>query len=203
MKRIIVFCIIAMMLLSVNSSAQMFTSDTWEQKNLITAKMSQLYYELNIGINLRSGRHTADFVYMAFGYGKPTRKNAWRKFVPENNIPDYLPKSLKTKLSEADTDGLHAGKVGVGWNHWFNHSIGCYAQVSWGGVVDLSTSDNLTDEERTLLSDAKEKDTYVYNTIPVELGLTLNLWKHYHVQAGVTYMWKEIPLLTVGIGYAF
>ena len=26
---------------------------------------------------------------------------------------------------------------------------------------------------------------------------------HYTLQAGVSYLWKEIPLLTVGVGYAF
>ena len=110
---------------------------------------------------------------------------------------------MKEKLSKSGTDDLHAGKIGVGWNHWFNHIVGFYAQTGWGFIADLSTGDDLTDAEKALLTDTKERSTFIYNTVPVELGLTLNMWTHYHVQAGVTYMWKEIPLLTVGVGYAF
>lgn len=187
----------------LNISAQVFTKDLWEQKNLISAKVSQLYYELNVGINLFPQKHSADFIYIAFGYGYPTTKNAWRKFTPENDFPEGLPKELKEKLGRSGTDGLHAGKIALGWNHWFNHVIGGYVQAGWGFIADLSTEDDLTEEERTLLASTKERNTFIYNTVPVELGVTLNLWTHYHVQVGVTYMWKEIPLLTVGIGYAF
>lgn len=194
---------VAFALLSLQSRGQVISHDVWEERNLFSVKMSQLYYEANVGVNLFPQKHTADFVYMAFGYGTPTETNAWRKFTPENDIPDGLPKALKEKLSNSGYEDLHAGKVCVGWNHWFNHTIGGYIQAGWGFIADLSTGDELTEEEKKLLTDAKQRSTFIYNTVPVELGVTLNLWTHYHVQAGVTYMWKEIPLLTVGVGYAF
>lgn len=203
MKKNRIVCIIVAIIISAHGMAQMFTHGAWEQKNLFSAKMSELYYELNVGINLTPEKRSADFVYVAFGYGTPTKKNAWRKFTPENDIPEGLPKALKEKLSNSGTDDLHAGKIGIGWNHWFNHIMGCYVQAGWGFIADLSTGDDLTEEEKSLLSGSKERKTFIYNTVPVELGMTLNVWKHYHLQAGVTYMWKEIPLLTVGVGYAF
>ena len=196
-------CILATVMTCACTTAQVFTHEEWEQKNQLSLKVSQLYYEANVGINITHQKRTADFVYFAFGYGCPTKKNAWRKFIPENEIPEGLPKELKTKLSQSSTDDLHAGKVAVGWNHWFNHIIGFYAGAGWGFIADLSTGDDLTDEEKALLTDAKERSTFIYNTVPVELGVTLNLWTHYNVQAGITYMWKEIPLLTVGVGYTF
>ena len=202
MKNRAIICAIAAFVF-LNTRAQVFTNDVWEQKNLFSVKVSQLYYEANIGANLFPERKSADFVYLAFGYGRPTKKNAWRKFTPKNDIPQNLPKALKEKLSNSGTDDLYAGKICVGWNHWFNHNVGCYAQTGWGFIADLSTGDDLTDEEKALLTDTKEKSTFIYNTVPVELGMTLNVLKHYHVQAGVTYMWKEIPLLTIGVGYAF
>lgn len=197
------FSVLATVMTCSCTMAQVFTHDEWGQKNLLSLKVSQLYYEANVGINIAPQKRTADFVYFAFGYGNPTKKNAWRKFIPENEIPDGLPKDLKTKLSQSSTEDLHAGKVAVGWNHWFNHIIGFYVQAGWGFIADLSTGDDLTDEEKTLLTDAKERSTFLYNTVPVEVGVTLNLWRHYNVQAGITYMWKEIPLLTVGVGYSF
>ena len=203
MKHRRIVCILTAAMTCACTTAQVFTHGEWEQKNLLSLKVSQLYYEANVGINITPQKHTADFVYFAFGYGSPTKKNAWRKFIPENEIPDGIPKDLKTKLSQSSTDDLHAGKVAMGWNHWFNHIVGFYVQAGWGFIADLSTGDDLTDEEKALLTDAKERNTFIYNTVPVELGLTLNVWKHYNVQAGVTYMWKEIPLLTVGVGYTF
>lgn len=193
----------AAVMVCASTMAQVFTHDDWEQKNLFSLKVSQLYYEANVGINMTPQKRTADFIYLAFGYGSPTKKNAWRKFLPEQDIPDGLPKSLQEKLAQSDTDDLHAGKVAVGWNHWFSHVVGFYVQAGWGFIADLSADDDMTDEERVLLADTMEKNTFIYNTVPVEVGVTLNLWKHYNVQAGVTYMWKEIPLLTVGVGYSF
>lgn len=187
----------------MNTKGQVFTTDVWNQKNLVSIKVSQLYYEATIGVNLFPESRSADFVYMAFGYGRPTKKNAWRKFMPKTEILDSWPKTLKEKLSNNSTDDLHAGVVGIGWNHWFNHVVGCYVQAGWGFIADLSTDDGLTDEEKALLADIKDKSTFIYNTVPVELGLTLNMWKHYNIQAGVTYMWKEIPLFTFGVGYVF
>ena len=202
MKHRTIICIFAAFA-ALTTKGQVFTSDTWSQKNLVSVKSSQLYYEATIGANLFPDRRIADFVYMTFGYGRPTKKNAWRKFMPKTEILDSWPKTLKEKLRDSSTDNLYAGMVGVGWNHWFNHVVGCYVQAGWGFVADLSTDDGLTEEERTLLADTKAKNTFVFNTVPVELGLTLNLWKHYNLQAGFTYMWKEIPLLTFGVGYVF
>lgn len=185
-------------------TAQVLEPGPWQQRNSVTVKMSELFYEANVGVSLWPQRRSADFVYLAFGYGNPTRKNAWRKFIPVNDVPQTLPKSLRDKLSQDDTSHLHAGKIGVGWNHWFCHWIGCYAQAGWAFLADLSANDDLTTEEKALLAQQMEqKTTFIYNTVPVELGVTLNLWKHYNVQTGLTYMWKEIPLLTVGVGYAF
>ena len=198
-----VVCATACLFFALGVEAQVLCHDEWEQKNLISLKMSQLYYEMNVGVNVTPQKHSADFIYMAFGYGRPTKENAWRKFTPENNIPDGIPKALKEKLSNSGTEDLYAGKIAVGWNHWFNHTVGGYMQAGWGFIADLSTGDDLTDAEKALLAGSNERSTFIYNTVPVELGVTLNLWTHYHVQAGVTYMWKEIPLLTVGLGYAF
>lgn len=203
MKGMRIVCILATVMTCTCAAAQVFTHDVWVQKNVLSLKASQLFYEANVGINITPQKHTADFVYFSLGYGNPTKKNAWRKFIPENEIPDGLPKDLKTKLSEGTTKGLHAGMVAVGWNHWFNHIVGCYVQAGWGFIADLSTGDDLTDKEKALLSDAKERNTFIYNTVPMELGVTLNLWEHYNIETGVTYMWKEIPLLTVGVGYTF
>lgn len=197
--------ILVLLLAAAGARAQMFTDGVWEQKNLATAKVSELYGEVTLGINVRPQHKTANFVYFALGYGKPTKRNPWRKFTPKNNVPDGLTDELTEKLGNNGTSHLHGGKIGVGWMHWFNHIIGCYAQAGWGFIADLSTNDDLTQEEKALLTAAgmKDKTTFVYNTVPVELGVTLNVWKHYHGQVGFTYMWKEIPLITFGIGYAF
>lgn len=202
MKRGAIFFISAAMLAS-SAYAQIFTNDVWEQRNVVSMKMSQLYGEVNIGVNLSPEKCSADFLYMAFGYGKPTKKNAWRKFTPENGVPNGLPKALKEKLSNSGIDDLHAGMIGIGWNHWFNHTIGCYAQTGWGFIADLSTGNDLTQEEKKQLANSGERRTFIYNTVQIEIGLTLNTWKHYDIMMGVTYMWKEIPLLTIGMGYTF
>ena len=190
-------------LTATDAVGQVFSHDKWEQKNLFSVKVSQLYYEANVGINMRPQNISADFLYFAFGYGSPTKKNAWRKFLPERDMPEILTKEQKEIFSQSGMDDLHAGKVGIGWNHWFNHFIGFYAQAGWGFIVDLSTGDDLPEEIVNKLGNGMDKETFIYNTVPVELGLTLNVWNHYNVQAGVTYMWKEIPLLTVGVGYSF
>ncbi len=197
-----VICVIAA-IANMNTNAQVFTGNTWNQNNLVSLKASQLYYEVTIGANLFPQKNHADFMYMSFGYGKPNKKNAWRKFTPENVFSESLPKSLKEKLTNSGTDDLHAVMINLGWNHWFNHVLGCYVQSGWGGIVDLSTNDDLTEEEKTLLANTRDKAIFIYHTVPVELGLTLNVWKHYIIQAGITYMWKEIPLFTIGVGYAF
>ena len=185
------------------TDGQIFSDEPWKEKNLISAKMSQLYYELNVGINIRPQRHSADFIYIAMGYGKATRKNAWRKFLPAKTIPETLSESQQALFMKSSTDNLHAGKVGIGWNHWFNHIVGIYVQANWGFVADLSSGEDLPDDVVSAIVTSESKETFIYNTVPVEAGITLNLWKHYHIQGGMTYQWKEIPLLTVGVGYAF
>ena len=199
----VLLCMTFMLTITIPGYGQLFSHEQWKQNNLVTVKASQLYYEVNVGVNLRQQRTTADFVYVAFGYGKPTKKNAWRKFLPEISIPEGLSQEVQQQIRQSGTDDVHAGKIGLGWNHWFNHTLGIYAQAGWGFIADLSTSSNLPEDVQLLLENENGKSTFVYNTVPVEVGLTLNLWKHYHAQAGVTYMWKEIPLLTVGLGYAF
>lgn len=203
MKRLL--SILAVLLAAMGARAQMFTNGVWEQDNLATAKVSELYGELTLGVNVRPGHKTADFLYFAFGYGKPTRRNPWRKFTPKSTIPEGLPRELQDKLRGQGTGGLHGGKIGVGYMHWFDHVWGFYTQAGWGFIADVSTDDDFTAEEEEQLRAAgmKDKKTFVYNTVPVELGLTLNVWKHCHGQVGFTYMWKEIPLITFGIGYAF
>lgn len=193
----------AVCLTVADACGQVFLRDKWEQKNLLSLKVSQLYYELNVGVNVCPQRKSADFLYFAFGYGRPTKKNAWRKFLPEKDIPETLTKQQQEIFSKSGMDDLYGGKIGIGWNHWFNHLVGFYLQAGWGFIADLSTGDDLPDDIVSKLESADSKSTFIYNTVPVEVGLTLNLWKHYNIQGGVTYMWKEIPLLTIGIGYAF
>lgn len=203
MYRRILISMMAISLATTKVCGQVFSHDAWEQKNLLSLKMSQLYYELNVGVNINPHKRSADFIYFGFGYGKPTKKNAWRKFLPEKEIPETLSKSQQEIFMNSGADDLYAGKIGIGWNHWFNHVFGLYAQTGWGFIADLSTGNDLPEDIVEKLDTDKDKSTFIYNTIPIELGLSLNLWQHYHIQAGVTYMWKEIPLLTVGIGYAF
>lgn len=195
--------ILFLFLSATNVSGQMFSNVNWEQKNLLSLKASQLFYELNVGVNVYPQNKSADFLYFAFGYGRPTKKNAWRKFLPEKDMPETLTKQQQEIFSKSGMDDLYGGKIGIGWNHWFNHIVGFYLQAGWGFIADLSTGDDLPDEIVSKLESAESKSTFIYNTVPVEAGLTLNLWKHYNLQGGVTYMWKEIPLFTIGVGYTF
>ena len=188
---------------SLDALAQAFANVPWEQNNIIAAKASQLYGELKMGINIRPVRKQADFIYLAFGYCKPTRKNAWRKFTPTLDMPATLTKQQQQVFANSGIDGLHAMKLGVGWNHWFNHIVGVYAQAGWGFIADLSRTDDLPSDITSQMDASQTKKTFIYNTVPVEAGFTINLWQHLHLEAGVTYMWKEIPIWTAGIGYAF
>lgn len=194
-------CILTL-LASASADAKVFSYGPWNQGNMVSLKMSQLYYEPSIGVNVTKDKNTADFIYFSYGYGKPTKKNAWRKFLPKNEFPDYLPKELMDKLVNKGTDGIYSGMIGIGWNHWFNHVAGFYLQSGWGFIMDLS-ADDLTEEEKELMMNTREKETFVYNTVPIGIGFTLNMWKSYNIQIGMTYMWKEIPLLTLGVGYSF
>lgn len=199
----VLFAAIVLILSVTNARGQMLFSGTWTQKNQMSIRVSQLFYELNVGINLCPQRKNADFLYFAFGYGKPTKSNAWRKFLPEKKIPEILTKPQQEIFSNSGIGDLHGGIIGVGWNHWFNHMAGFYLQANWGFIADLSDGDDLPEEIAGLLETTDTKGAFIYNTVPVEMGLTLNLWKHYVIQGGVTYMWKEIPLLTIGVGYTF
>lgn len=195
--------IIVLFLSATHVSGQVLSHDIWEEKTQLSLKVSQLFYELNVGVNVSPQRKTSDFLYFAFGYGRPTKKNAWRKFLPEKDMPETLTKQQQELFSKSGMDDLYGGAIGIGWNHWFNHIVGFYLQAGWGFIADLSTGDDLPDEIVSKLESAESKSTFIYNTVPVEVGLTLNLWKHYNVQGGVTYMWKEIPLFTIGVGYTF
>ncbi len=199
-SRIIALCAAALFV-PLSAQAQVFEgSDDWDdQKMIVAAKWSQLYYELNIGkrLNNKSKYESyANFLYIAIGAGFPTTKNAWRKFLPGQQIPSN--EAEAQIYSSMTTDDVYGGKIGLGWVHYFNHSIGLYTQVSWGVLADFGTP---SDDDTSTSSDSKK--TFIYNTAPVELGVCLNCWKHLHLQGGVTYMWKEIPLLTVGVGATF
>lgn len=191
------------LLLPASVNAQMFESDAdWDKDNestLITAKWSQLFYEVNVGWNVSGSEEYANFLYFGIGVGYPVNTdNAWRKFLPKQKIPDNEEEA--ELYGSMNTDDVYGGKIGFGWIHYFNHTIGFYTQVSWGFLADFGSP---SDEDTSTSTDSSSKKTFIYNTAPIELGLCLNCWKHLHLQGGVTYMWKEIPLLTVGVGYNF
>lgn len=203
------YCTIALALLLaltvLPAHAQMFEGDDdWDKEDestIIIGKWSQLFYELNVGFNVKKEDTRADFIYFGLGIGYPVNtKNAWRKFLPKQKAPENEDEA--ELLGTMSTDDVYGGKVGIGWIHYFNHSVGFYTQASWGFLADFGspTSEN---SSTTTESDNSSKKTFIYNTVPIELGLCFNCWKHLHIQGGVTYMWKEIPLLTVGVGYNF
>jgi len=183
--------------------AQMFSDDDWDDQHfLIMGKWSQLFYELNFGITGSTDEY-ADFVYFSVGYGKPNTKNAWRKFLPESKQAAPTSKEEMQAKQDDSTSGLHAGTIGIGWQHFFNHWIGFHMQAGWGFIADLgggnsseSVSSSSTDEEDT-------KSTFIYNTVPVQAGIDFNLWNNLELQVGATYMWKEIPIITIGLGVVF
>lgn len=205
MKRIFTILVCSVLTLTFASpihAHKMFDADEyWEdnERTLLTLKWSQLFYELNVGFNVNRDSYEtkADFIYLGFGVGYPVNtKNAWRKFLPEQQIPDN--EAEAELFGSMDTKSVWGGKVGLGWVHYFNHAIGFYTQVGWAFLGDFGSGDSST----SLDSDAT-KSTFIYNTVPVEAGICLNMWKHLHLQGGVTYMWKEIPLLTIGLGVNF
>ncbi len=185
--------------------AQIFSSDDWnDQKTMIMGKWSQLYYELNVGINVAPDTYNScgDFVYFSVGYGKPNTKNAWRKFLPDSQQSAPGSKDEMLERTDDSTSGLHAGTIGLGWQHFFNHVIGFHLQAGWGFIADFgsgSSSSSTTDAS----SDGETKKTFIYNTVPVQAGLDINLWNNLNLQVGATYMWKEIPIITIGLGATF
>jgi len=193
------------MLLFVSNpvSAQIFEgSARWDdddESTLIMGKWSQLFYEVNVGWNLSDYERYANFLYFGIGVGYPVNtQNAWRKFLPKQQIPKDEEEAAL--FGSMNTDDVYGGKVGIGWIHYFNHSFGFYTQLSWGFLADFGSP---ADEETSATTSANGKKTFIYNTVPVELGVCINCCKHLHLQCGATYMWKEIPLVTVGVGYAF
>lgn len=102
--------------------------------------------------------------------------------------------------------GLHAGMVALGWQHYFNHAIGFHLQAGWGFVADFGSGD---DDDSTGVSQGsnseneESKKTFVYNGVPVQVGIDINMWERLVLQVGTTYMWKEKPYLTLGIGVTF
>lgn len=205
MKREVIVLGLFMSFLFVSNpvDAQMFEgSARWDdddESTLIVGKWSQLFYEVNVGWNVSDFEHYANFLYFGIGVGHPVNtKNAWRKFLPKQQIPSNEEEA--ELFGSMNTDDVYGGKVGMGWIHYFNHSIGFYTQVSWGFLADFGSP---ADDDVSTTTSSNTKKTFIYNTVPVELGLCINCWKHLHLQCGATYMWKEIPLVTVGVGYAF
>lgn len=193
----------ALLFISNPADAQMFDgSSRWDdddESTLIVGKWSQLFYEVNVGWNVSDFEHYANFLYFGIGVGYPVNtKNAWRKFLPKQQIPSNEEEA--ELFGSMNTNDVYGGKIGMGWIHYFNHAIGFYTQASWGFLADFGSPAN-EDTSRTTSSNSKK--TFIYNTVPVELGVCINCWKHLHLQCGATYMWKEIPLLTIGVGYAF
>ena len=199
---------ILMLLLLVTASAaghlsygQIFeASADWEEneKTIALLKWSQLYYEANVGWNIKKGyTNQADFIYFGLGIGFPTLENAWRKFLPAQKLPSNEQEA--EMFGSMSTKDVYGGKIGIGWMHFFNHSVGIYTQANWGFLADFGSPD----ESTSTTTDSSSKKTFIYNTVPIEAGVCFNLWKHLHIQGGVTYMFKEIPLLTLGIGATF
>ena len=194
------FSMLLFLLISATANAQIFSNDRWKTHNIVTLKKSELFVEANLGINITPNKRTADFAYMAFGYGRPSATNPWRKFLPAATMPSGMTNDEMRQYIIDSTSRLHAFKLGAGWNHYFNHNIGFYAQAGWATIADFSTeaAEGATDEVQT-----ETKETFIYNTVPVELGVTACAWKRLTAQLGFTYMWKEIPLITFGVGFTF
>lgn len=197
------YCIIAFFsLFFCNEACAQFWrgGDRWDDDHrvLLMGKWSQLFYELNVGYNVSKYEYYANFLYLALGVGYPVNTdNAWRKFLPSQTIPDN--EEQAELYGSMDTDDVYGGKVGIGFIHYFNHSIGFYTQASWGFLADFGSPSDDSSESTT----DSEKETFIYNTVPVELGICINVLGCLHMQGGITYMWKEIPLLTVGVGVIF
>jgi hypothetical protein len=188
--------IFLVILIPVKSSGEETTKDV--KRNLWSLHISQLYTGVTVGI-----APLKDKTYLSLGvaYGKPTRKNAWRKFIPQFAVTDDMSDDAKEVLQNMSTKDLHAGMISVGVCREMVHRVSLYGQVGWGFVVDLSAA---TEEEKEALdSDNSGKNIFIYNTVPVELGVNVDVWKGWSIQGGITYLWKEIPLLTLGVGYVF
>lgn len=194
-KHIIAF-ILLVILISVKSFGEETTGDG--KRNLWSLRVSQLYTGVTVGI---APFKEKTYLSLGVAYGKPTRKNAWRKFIPQFTITDDMSDDAKEVLQKMSTRDLHAGMISVGVCREVMRRVSLYGRVGWGFVVDLSAA---TEEEKeTLDSDNSGKNIFIYNTVPVEIGVSVNVWDGWSVQGGITYLWKEIPLLTLGVGYIF
>lgn len=187
------------------SAAQMFYDRYWDdddEKMMVMGKWSQLFYEVNIGANVSGYEKYADFIYLSLGYGKPNTDNAWRKFLPESKRAAPTSKDDMKNRIDNTTSGLHAGMIGVGWQHFFTHYIGFHMQAGWAFIADWGSRD---DDSTVSTSDEEEgeKSTFIYHSVPVQVGIDFNLWRRLDLQFGATYMWKEIPIFTVGVGVVF
>lgn len=207
MKKLI-FILSALFLSVSNIKAQedFFCDDDWnDEKMMLTAKWSQLFYELNVGINVAPNTYNdcGDFIYFSFGYGKPNTKNAWRKFLPKSQ--QAAPDSKEEMMNKTDdsTSGLHAATIGLGWQHFFNHVIGFHVQAGWGFIADFGGGNSSSSTTTTDTGEIETKSTFIYNSVPVQAGLDINLWRHLNLSVGATYMWKEIPIITLGLGVTF
>lgn len=169
-----------------------------EKQNLWSLRISQLYTEISVGTLPFNGN---TYLSLGMAYGKPTRKNAWRKFIPQFVSSEDMSEGAKDVLQNMSTKDLYAGMISVGVCHEFFNRVSLYGQIGWGFVVDFSAA--TAEEKEVLDTDNSGKNIFVYNTAPVELGVGINVWKGFVVQGGVTYLWKEIPLLTLGVGYVF
>lgn len=168
--------------------------------HFLTLRHNQLFTQLGLGINMTRSRHPG-YLYIAAGYGKPNERGAWRKFIPPFDPPQGFTNEQLQILAGKGYRGLHALTYAIGWNQYLGRCISTYCQVGWATVIDLSSPPAEIDLSN--LENGTEKKTLLYNTIPIEAGLSVDVWKGLTLQGGLTYYWKEIPLLTGGIAYAF
>lgn len=204
-KRIFIAVLLGLCFTHNSVKAQMFYNSYWDdddEKVMFMGKWSQLFYEVNVGANVSGYEKYADFLYLSLGYGKPNTENAWRKFLPNSKREAPTSKDEMQQRVDNTTSGLHAGTIGFGWQHFFTHYIGFHVQAGWAFIGDFGSRD---DDSTVSSSDEEEgsKSTFIYNSVPIQVGLDFNLWRRWNIQVGATYMWKEIPIITIGTGLVF
>lgn len=166
MKRFLIILVSGIFALASSTKVhahRMFEAgESWEdnERTLVMGKWSQLYYELNVGWNISStggwNDNKANFLYFALGVGAPVNtENAWRKFLPEQKIPDNEEEA--ELFGSMDTKDVYGGKLGFGWIHYFNHAVGIYSQVSWGFLADFGSPDDST----STTTDSSSKKTFI------------------------------------------
>ena len=231
-KLFVTFLLTCMPIFFSKADAQIFSDSSWDQKTVIMGKYSPLFYEPNVGANVSPDNYSADFIYFGIGYGKPSSSNEWRKFLSQQQQAETPPQqpSQPTQPSgpssgndgntlqqpsqpsapsapEGSMSGLHSGMIALGWQHFFNHIIGFHVQAGWGFIADFGSGDENSSkmQSNSSSSDKEEggKKTFIYNGVPTQVGIDINLWENLTLQVGATYMWKESPYITVGIGVTF